>query len=94
MIVLKDKTKVLKFQKKHNIIDENHNVINANKVNEVNQIIKKHFPEIYKKAKKYAKEDSGGDSKAEPSLYTHIYDLVDNDQDKKFFEILEKNLQD
>ena len=38
MIVLKDKTKVLKFQKKHNIIDENHNVINANKVNEVKDL--------------------------------------------------------
>ena len=92
-MILKDKSKVLKFQKKHGIIDERNNVINLDKLQKVNLIIKKHFPEIYKKAKKYAQEDSGGDSKAEPSLYTHIYDLVDDDQDDEFFKILENNLK-
>ena len=84
-ILLRDKSKLLKMMDKHDL-----NL--GNREDEVHKIVKKNFPEIYKKAKKYAKEDSGGDSNAEPHLIDHYWEALNIDQEEEFLKTLDSNL--
>ena len=85
MVTLRDKSKLLKIMDKHDLNF-------GNRLGEVCKIVKEHFPEVYKKAKKYVKEDSGGDTNAKPHLVDHIWEALDIKDEKKFLKTLDSNL--
>lgn len=85
MVTLRDKKELIKLMDKHNL-----NL--GNREDEVLKIVKKYFPEVYAKAKKYAIEYSGGDRNAKPHLIDHTWEASDPDDEKKFLKTLDKNL--
>jgi len=85
MVIMKDKSELIKLMDKHDLNF-------GNREDEVLKIVKEHFPEVYKKAKKYVKEDSGGDTNAKPHLVDHIWEALDIKDEKKFLKTLDSNL--
>ena len=81
---MKDTSKLFKLMDKHDLYY-------ANRADEVLKIVKEHFPEVYKKAKRYAKEDTTI-TNPKPDLVDHTWEALDIKDEKKFLKILDSNL--
>ena len=84
MLIMKDTSKLFKLMDKHDLYY-------ANRADEVLKIVKEHFPEVYKKAKRYAKEDTTI-TNPKPDLVDHIWEALDIKDEKKFLKTLDSNL--
>ena len=81
---MKDTSKLFKLMDKHDLNF-------GNRLGEVCKIVKEHFPEVYKKAKRYAKEDTTI-TNPKPDLVDHTWEALDIKDEKKFLKILDSNL--